>query len=109
MADTKQVGKWTAAPWKAMFDLDGDHAIFAGDKLIATTTGRPEIPMDEDQANAHVMAQAPALATALAELLERFNAVRYVMQRFSPGDVADGDSNLIAAAEQVLRDAGVKP
>jgi hypothetical protein len=51
----------TPGEWLAIHDLDGDYAIFAGDKLIAVT----DKDTDEDQANAVLIAAAPELLKEL--------------------------------------------
>lgn len=100
MADTKQVGKWEK--YDGEINANGDALVrdcigfcvaqvnYCGGTAVA-------------KKRAKLIAQAPALATALAELLEYAKALQcevdsdrsYVLER-----------EVIAAAEQVLREAG---
>lgn len=62
--------KHTPGPWRSELDADGDHGIFYATDLIAVTDGwgdssTSDRSLDEDKANAHLIAAAPELLDAL--------------------------------------------
>lgn len=76
----EKVASHTPAPWEFVADLDGDHAIWAGDALVAVTDGWPMATTrlvngnvgrtrEEDEANARVMSAAPEMLEALIEFV----------------------------------------
>lgn len=59
----------TKGPFHFEFDADGDHAIFAGTKLIAVTVGLDHFSREEDEANAALLAAAEDMFEALNRML----------------------------------------
>lgn len=63
----------TPGPWTATLDsCDNDHAIFAHNKLVATTTGTNLLDIvdaETDTANAQLIAAAPELEECLRDLV----------------------------------------
>lgn len=72
---TKTEGKtsWTPGPWEYGEDRRGRKRVFAGSREIVralTAHGTRRIPAAEREANARLIAAAPDLYEALAELVE---------------------------------------
>lgn len=74
----------TPWPWEAVADLDGDHAIWAGDVLVAVTDGweysttrhagldKPfRRERSEDEANARLIAAAPEMLGEILSFVKR--------------------------------------
>jgi hypothetical protein len=70
----------TLGPWESVWDADGDHVIFASrltrrNGIVAVTAGTPDLPREEDAANAQLIAASPDLLAALEQaipFLKRF-------------------------------------
>jgi hypothetical protein len=90
----------TPGPWHAVYDADGDCAIFdKQDELLAVTVGDPDIPLEEDEANADLMAAAPEMLEALEAALDELHEINLVRPRPPRGP------ELTIAAENKVRAA----
>jgi hypothetical protein len=62
------VEKCTDGDLRFEWDADGDHAIYAGDTLIAVTVGVGSLSREEDEANARLLTSAKRRLEALHEV-----------------------------------------
>lgn len=67
---TEEKTTYTPGPWESQRDFDGDNAIYSEDVLIAVTSGEPDISVEQDCANASLIAKAPDMAELLREFLK---------------------------------------
>lgn len=70
MTTQTKTAQHTPGPWVKCHDLDGDYAIFAGEKIIAIT----DTDSEEDRANASLIESAPEMLQALESELEALDA-----------------------------------